>query len=71
MPSLIQAGVYSSVIHYLKAVAALKSAKDGRAVVAKMKELPTEDPLFGRGTIDPNGRKRALLHRRATAPSLA
>jgi branched-chain amino acid transport system substrate-binding protein len=62
MPSLIQAGVYSSVIHYLKAVAVLKSAKDGRAVVAKMKELPTEDPLFGKGTIDPNGRKRHPMY---------
>jgi branched-chain amino acid transport system substrate-binding protein len=62
MPTLIQAGVYSSVLHYLKAVAALKSAKDGKAVVAKMKELPTDDPLFGKGTIDPNGRKRHPMY---------
>ena len=62
MPTLIQAGVYSSVLHYLKAVAALKSAKDGRAVVAKMKELPTDDPLFGKGTIDLNGRKRHPMY---------
>ena len=56
-PSMIPAGVYSSVIHYLKAVAALKSDSDGRAVVAKMKEMPTDDPLFGKGSIRVDGRK--------------
>ncbi len=40
---------------------ALKSAADGKAVVAKMKEMPTDDPLFGKGTIRADGRK---LHRR-------
>jgi branched-chain amino acid transport system substrate-binding protein len=56
-PSMLPAGVYSSVIHYLKAVEALKSDSDGRAVVAKMKELPTDDPLFGKGSIRIDGRK--------------
>jgi len=56
-PAMVPAGVYSSVIHYLKAVAALKSASDGRAVVAKMKEMPTDDPLFGKGSIRADGRK--------------
>jgi branched-chain amino acid transport system substrate-binding protein len=56
-PSMVPAGVYSSVIHYLKAVAALKSDSDGRAVVAKMKEMPTDDPLFGKGSIRVDGRK--------------
>src|SRR6516165_576474 len=56
-PSMLPAGVYSSVIHYLKAVDALKSDSDGRAVVAKMKELPTDDPLFGKGSIRIDGRK--------------
>jgi branched-chain amino acid transport system substrate-binding protein len=56
-PTMVQAGVYSSVIHYLKAVAALKSDDDGKAVVAKMKEMPTDDPLFGKGYIRPDGRK--------------
>ncbi|HKS64115.1 MAG TPA: ABC transporter substrate-binding protein [Xanthobacteraceae bacterium] len=56
-PTMVQAGVYAGVTHYLKAVAALKSATDGKAVVAKMKELPTDDPLFGKGTIRPDGRK--------------
>lgn len=57
VPTMVQAGVYAGVLHYLKAVAALKSAADGKAVVAKMKELPTDDPLFGKGTIRVDGRK--------------
>jgi len=56
-PTMVQAGVYAGVLHYLKAVAALKSAADGRAVVAKMKEMPTDDILFGKGTIRVDGRK--------------
>jgi branched-chain amino acid transport system substrate-binding protein len=57
MPSMVQAGVYGSVLHYLKAVAQIKNDTDGKAVVAKMKELPTDDPLFGKGTIRADGRK--------------
>ena len=56
-PTMVQAGVYSGVTHYLKAVAALKSAADGKATVAKMKETPTDDVLFGKGTIRADGRK--------------
>jgi crotonobetainyl-CoA:carnitine CoA-transferase CaiB-like acyl-CoA transferase len=56
-PTAYQAGVYGGFLHYLKAVAALHSAKDGAAVVAKMKEMPTDDPLFGKGTIRVDGRK--------------
>jgi branched-chain amino acid transport system substrate-binding protein len=56
-PTMAQAGVYSSVIHYLKAVEALKTDADGKAVVAKMKEMPTDDPLFGKGTVRADGRK--------------
>lgn len=56
MPSMVQAGVYSSVLHYLKAVEATKS-KDSATVMAKMKEMPTDDPLFGKGTIRVDGRK--------------
>ena len=55
-PSMGHAGVYAGVLHYLKAVAALKS-DDGTKVVAKMKELPTDDPLFGKGSIRADGRK--------------
>jgi len=57
MPSQIQAGVYSAVLHYLKAVDAQKGAGDGAAVVAKMKELPTDDPIFGKGSVRADGRK--------------
>src|SRR5216684_150014 len=42
-PSMIQAGVYSAVLHYLKAVQKLKSDADGKAVVDKMKQMPTDD----------------------------
>src|SRR5690242_1964003 len=55
-PTMVHAGVYAGVLHYLKAVEALKS-DDGTKVVAKMKELPTDDPLFGKGTIRADGRK--------------
>jgi branched-chain amino acid transport system substrate-binding protein len=57
IPTMVHAGVYSSVLHYLKAVEALKADGDGRAVVAKMKELPTDDPLFGKGIVRADGRK--------------
>src|SRR6478672_4870869 len=55
-PTMVQAGVYAGVLHYLKAVAAIKS-DDGDKVVAEMKKLPTDDPLFGKGTIRADGRK--------------
>jgi branched-chain amino acid transport system substrate-binding protein len=55
-PTMIHAGVYAGVTHYLKAVEALKS-DDGTKVIAKMKEIPTDDPLFGKGTIRIDGRK--------------
>jgi branched-chain amino acid transport system substrate-binding protein len=56
-PAMNQAGVYAGTLHYLKAVLALKGPADGKAVVAKMKEMPTDDPLFGKGTIRADGRK--------------
>jgi branched-chain amino acid transport system substrate-binding protein len=56
-PTMIHAGVYSGILHYLKARAALGGDPDGKAVVAKMKELPTDDVLFGKGTIRADGRK--------------
>src|SRR4051812_32447827 len=54
-PTMVQAGVYSAVTHYLKAVLAGKT-DDGAKVVARMKELPTDDPLFGKGTVRADGR---------------
>jgi len=57
-PTMVQAGVYSSLIHYFKALEALGgNPHDGRMVVAKMKEMPTDDPLFGKGSIRADGRK--------------
>ena len=56
-PTSVQAGFYSSVTHYLKAVQALGSDAPGEIVVAKMKEMPTSDPLFGEGKIRIDGRK--------------
>ena len=55
-PSMVQAGVYSAVTHYLKAVVALKS-DDGTKVIEQMKKTPTDDPLFGKGMIRADGRK--------------
>jgi branched-chain amino acid transport system substrate-binding protein len=55
-PTMVQAGVYAGVTHYLKAVAALKS-DDGTKVAEQMKKMPTDDPLFGKGTIRADGRK--------------
>jgi branched-chain amino acid transport system substrate-binding protein len=57
VPTSAQAGVYSAVMHYLKTVEALKSDAEGRVVAAKMKEIPTEDRLYGKGTIRADGRK--------------
>jgi branched-chain amino acid transport system substrate-binding protein len=58
-PTMNQSGVYASVLHYLKARAALGAGgSDGKAAVAKMKAMPTDDPLYGKGTIEANGRKR-------------
>ncbi|WP_398473767.1 ABC transporter substrate-binding protein [Tardiphaga sp.] len=57
-PTMVQAGVYSGTLHYLKALEALGgNPHDGAKVVAKMKEMPTDDALFGKGSIQPNGRK--------------
>ena len=56
-PTMVHAGVYSGILHYFKARLALGGNPDGKTVVAKMKELPTDDILFGKGTIQPNGRK--------------
>ncbi len=55
-PTMVQAGVYSAVTHYLKAVEASKT-DDGSKVINQMKAMPTDDPLFGKGTIRKDGRK--------------
>jgi branched-chain amino acid transport system substrate-binding protein len=56
-PTMVQAGVYSGLIHYFKALDGLGgNPHDGVKVVEKMKSIPTDDPLFGKGEIEPNGR---------------
>ena len=55
-PTMVHAGVYSAVLHYLKAIEAGKT-DDGTKIVAQMKKMPTDDPLFGKGTIRADGRK--------------
>jgi branched-chain amino acid transport system substrate-binding protein len=56
-PTMVQAGVYAGVRHYFKALEALGgNPHDGVKVVEKMKSMPTEDDLFGKGEIQPNGR---------------
>ncbi|MGX9393237.1 ABC transporter substrate-binding protein [Nitrobacteraceae bacterium UC4446_H13] len=60
MPTMVQAGVYSSLLHYFKALDSLgENPHDGAKMVAKMKTMPTDDSVFGKGTIEPNGR---VLH---------
>ncbi|MBR0825877.1 ABC transporter substrate-binding protein [Bradyrhizobium manausense] len=56
-PNDMQAGVYASVIHYLKAVDKVGGARDGKAVVMAMKDMPTDDPLYGKGYVRKDGRK--------------
>ena len=55
-PSMDQAGVYAGILHYLKAIDAGKT-DDGTKVAQKMKDLPTDDVLFGKGSIRKDGRK--------------
>src|SRR3974390_125190 len=58
MPSMTVAGVYAGVLHYLKALEALgRNPHDGAKVVAKMQEIPTDDPLFGKGPLRIDGRR--------------
>ncbi len=59
-PSMVQAGVYSSVLHYLKTAAAMGTVAakaDGAATVEQMKAMPTDDDAFGPGSIRKDGRK--------------
>ena len=57
MPTMVHAGVYAGLLHYFKALEALGgNPHDGAKVVAEMKKLPTDDPLFGKGSIRIDGR---------------
>jgi len=55
-PTMVQAGVYSSVLHYLEAVAKVGSASDGTKVVEAMKATHVDDPLFGDTAVRQDGR---------------
>ncbi len=59
-PTMVQAGTYSAVLHYLKvanAMGAAEAKKDGAATIARIKATPVEDDCFGKGTIRADGRK--------------
>lgn len=56
MPTMVQAGVYSGVLHYLEAIQAAGTDEAG-AVAAQMKEMPVDDGvLTDNGTVQANGR---------------
>jgi branched-chain amino acid transport system substrate-binding protein len=58
MPSMTVAGVYAAVLHYLRTLDAMGgNPHDGARVVAKMKEIPVDDPLFGKSMIRADGRR--------------
>jgi branched-chain amino acid transport system substrate-binding protein len=58
MPTTVHAGVYASLLHYFKVLdAAGTNSRDGLKIVDAMKATPTDDILFGKGSIQPNGRK--------------
>ena len=57
MPTMIHAGVYSALMHYFKAIEALGSADDSKAVVEQMKAMPNSDQLLGEGKVRADGRK--------------
>jgi len=58
-PNQAHASSYAITLHYLKAAQAMGAAeaqKSGRATVAKMKSMPTDDDAFGTGSIRADGR---------------
>src|SRR5262245_37956966 len=54
MPGMVQAGTYSAVLHYLKAMEAA-GTPDGKAVADKIRELPVDD-FFAKGRVREDGR---------------
>ena len=64
-PGMIHAGGYSAAMHYLKSAASLgvtAARADGAAAIRRMKEMPTNDPLFGPGQVRADGRKIHPMH---------
>jgi branched-chain amino acid transport system substrate-binding protein len=66
MPNDMHAGMYSATAHLIKAMAVLKSAADGVKLIDQMKAMPTDDPLFGQGSIRIDGRKLHPMYLLAT-----
>jgi branched-chain amino acid transport system substrate-binding protein len=65
MPGSVHAGQYSAVTHYLKTVAAIgadKASASGRAAIAHMQSMPTDDPLYGKGKVRIDGRVIHEMH---------
>ena len=59
-PTMDQAGSYAATLHYLKAAQAMgvtQAKQSGRAAIAAMKRMPTDDDCFGPGLIREDGRK--------------
>ncbi len=56
-PNMTNAGVYSGVLHYLKAVkdAGVANRADGAAIVARMKGMPVSDDAYPAATIREDG----------------
>jgi branched-chain amino acid transport system substrate-binding protein len=66
MPNDMHAGMYSATAHLIKAMAVTKSAADGVKLIDQMKAMPTDDPLFGQGSIRVDGRKLHPMYLLAT-----
>jgi branched-chain amino acid transport system substrate-binding protein len=56
MPTMVQAGVYSSILHYLEAVKTVGSTADGAGIVKAMRAAPYDDALFGKSILREDGR---------------
>ncbi len=65
-PNDMHAGMYAATEHLIKAMAQTKSAADGIKLIDAMKAIPTDDPLFGKGVIRPDGRKLHPMYLLAT-----
>ncbi len=61
MPNMVQAGMYSATLQYLKAVKAA-GTKDADAVAKKLKELPVDDAFTANGHVQANGRMVSDLY---------
>ena len=65
-PNDMHAGMYAATAHLMKAMAQTKSAADGIKLIDAMKAIPTDDALFGQGTIRADGRKLHPMYLLAT-----